>query len=170
VKPRKLEFQSPKHLHSVNCVLYVDFETRFHQISPERLAQKILRLGSSCNAISVGWHAVGRDGFEGVLEQPDMQQLRSGFMRADGSEDDAHITEEAVFKWLQLAEQHTYKQNVHKDFCEASLTFEEAQNHEEASRCYVCCLPFSVERKKVHDHCHGTGKYRGPACGRATGR
>ena len=127
-------------------------------------------MGSSCNAISVGWHAVGRDGFEDVLETSDLRHLRSGFIRANGSEDDAYITEEAVFKWLQLAEQHFYKQNMHKDFREASLSFEEVHKHEEATHCYVCCMPFSVNRKKAHDRCHGTSKYRGPACDVCNGK
>ena len=102
--PETIKFQNPNHLHFVNCVLYVDFETRFHQIEPEQVAKQIRRLGSSCNAISVGWHAVGRDGFEEVLKKRKLQPLRHGLIRADGSADDAYIAEKAVLKWLQLAE------------------------------------------------------------------
>ena len=135
--PETIKFQNPNHLHFVNCVLYVDFETRFHQMEPEQVAKQIRRLGSSCNAISVGWHAVGRDGFEEVLKKRELQPLRHGLIRADGSADDAYIAEKAVFAWLQLAEQHVYKQNVHKTFGEATMSFEEVQKHNEATHCVL---------------------------------
>ena len=37
-----------------------------------------------------------------------------------------------MLKWLQLAEQHVYKQNVHKTFLEGRVRFEEVH----AQRCH----------------------------------
>lgn len=38
------------------------------------------------------------------------------------------------------------------------------KKHARANHCYLCKQHFSVENKKVRDHCHITGQYRGPAC------
>ena len=55
------------------------------------------------------------------------------------------------------------------------LTEEEDKAHNDAENCYICEEPFMVQYSegamlqqsfkgwKVHDHCHFTGKYRGPA-------
>ena len=50
-----------------------------------------------------------------------------------------------------------------------SMTDVDRRNHRDAIVCYCCSRPFSKEderRKKVRDHCHITGKYRGAACNR----
>lgn len=38
--------------------------------------------------------------------------------------------------------------------------------HDNATICYLCMEGFTPDNIKVHDHCHITGKYRGPACNR----
>ena len=35
--------------------------------------------------------------------------------------------------------------------------------YEKASRCHICFKPFNSKDPKVRDHCHYTGRYRGPA-------
>ena len=50
-----------------------------------------------------------------------------------------------------------------------SMTDFERKSHRDAIVCYCCSRPFSEDveqRKKVRDHCHITGKYRGAACNR----
>ena len=37
-------------------------------------------------------------------------------------------------------------------------------SHENAKTCYVCENNFTNEIRKVHDHCHVTGSYRGASC------
>ena len=42
------------------------------------------------------------------------------------------------------------------------LTNEQWKRYKRASKCHICYKPFAGD-KKVSDHCHYTGKYRGPA-------
>jgi hypothetical protein len=44
------------------------------------------------------------------------------------------------------------------------LTLEQQQQHDSASTCYLCHKAFDEKHPKVKEHCHLTGRYRGPAC------
>ena len=43
------------------------------------------------------------------------------------------------------------------------LTEEENKSYENQKYCYICKKGFTKDNKKVRDHCHYTGKYRGAA-------
>ena len=43
------------------------------------------------------------------------------------------------------------------------LTEEENKSYENQNCCYICEKGFTKDTKKVRDHCHYTGKYRGAA-------
>ena len=43
------------------------------------------------------------------------------------------------------------------------LTSEEWKGYNQATKCHICFKPFGELNPKVRDHCHYTGKYRGPA-------
>ena len=43
------------------------------------------------------------------------------------------------------------------------MTKNQIQEYNEAKICYVCNVDFTDDNKKVRDHCHVTGKYRGAA-------
>ena len=43
------------------------------------------------------------------------------------------------------------------------LTRKQTKKYKEATKCHICRKPFSMGNYKVRDHCHYTGKYRGPA-------
>src|SRR5438093_11693823 len=38
------------------------------------------------------------------------------------------------------------------------------EEYDEATNCYICQENFTYDNKKVRDHCHVSGKYRGAAC------
>ncbi|XP_071055501.1 uncharacterized protein [Onthophagus taurus] len=42
------------------------------------------------------------------------------------------------------------------------LTIDEQQNFDSAENCFICQNPFTSDQVKVRDHCHISGKYRGP--------
>ena len=42
------------------------------------------------------------------------------------------------------------------------MTEDQIEEFNIATECYICKKEFSCN-DKVHDHCHFTGKYRGPA-------
>ena len=45
-----------------------------------------------------------------------------------------------------------------------NLSSEEKIHHKNAESCYVRDCSFSIENRKVRDHCHVTGGYRGASC------
>ena len=45
-----------------------------------------------------------------------------------------------------------------------NLSSEEKIHHRNASTCYVCKGDFTNENRKVRDHCHVSGNYRGASC------
>ena len=57
------------------------------------------------------------------------------------------------------------------DYCEKTknehfnqpmdLTNKDEENFQAATKCHICKKGFSEEDKRVRDHCHVTGKYRG---------
>ena len=42
------------------------------------------------------------------------------------------------------------------------LTSEEWKGYNEMTKCHICFKPFDKLNPKIRDHCHCTGKYRGP--------
>ena len=44
------------------------------------------------------------------------------------------------------------------------LSNKEKRHHKLATSCYVCKCSFTAENRKVRDHCHVLGNYRGAAC------
>jgi hypothetical protein len=72
--------------------------------------------------------------------------------------------ENAAAKFLeQLEEVSRAVKKIYNDIKPMELTTEEEEAYEEASECYFCKGSFNKEDYKVRDHCHITGKYRGPA-------
>ena len=43
------------------------------------------------------------------------------------------------------------------------LTPKEMDRYKRSERCHICFKPFKEDNPKVRDHCHYTGRYRGPA-------
>ena len=43
------------------------------------------------------------------------------------------------------------------------LTPKEMDRYKRSERCHICFKPFKEDKPKVRDHCHYTGRYRGPA-------
>ena len=43
------------------------------------------------------------------------------------------------------------------------LTKRQCKKYKKATKCHICYKPFTLRDRKVRDHCHYTGLYRGPA-------
>ena len=43
------------------------------------------------------------------------------------------------------------------------LTKRQWKRYKKATKCHICYKPFTQMNRKVRDHCHYTGLYRGPA-------
>jgi hypothetical protein len=158
-KPPRLNFDNVKLLFRSNCIVALDFETCAHSCEPIQAGPQTFKIGSSCRAISGCWHAEGCDGFEQVLEREDVRGLRHGLVRAEEHDD---VVEIVLLHLLRLAEKHHVYQNAFPVFDASSMSFEEKARHESAAVCHACLKPFgdSEDKRRVIDHCHGTGRYR----------
>ncbi|XP_030745267.1 uncharacterized protein LOC115874300 [Sitophilus oryzae] len=69
-------------------------------------------------------------------------------------------------KWF-VQELEDFAENVETVFlCDLpmdSMTLQQTNAFYKAKICHICEKPFAYDNKKVRDHCHLTGKYRGPA-------
>ena len=45
----------------------------------------------------------------------------------------------------------------------APLTKSQLKKYKRATKCHICFKPFSEKKRKVRDHCHYSGLYRGAA-------
>ena len=72
----------------------------------------------------------------------------------------------AVYKFLEaMLEEVDYCEKMkNEDFNQPmDLTNKDEENFQAATKCHICKKDFSEEDKRVRDHCHVTGKYRGAA-------
>ena len=62
-------------------------------------------------------------------------------------------------------EQEKYcNQIINKNFNKnLKMTIEDEENHQNSQNCWICNQKIINNKDKVRDHCHITGKYRGPA-------
>ncbi|XP_071581757.1 uncharacterized protein [Temnothorax nylanderi] len=58
---------------------------------------------------------------------------------------------------------HRAKEILMTNVTMAELTLDETRNFWSATSCHICERPFESQDQRVHDHCHLTGRYRGPA-------
>ncbi|XP_011858631.1 PREDICTED: uncharacterized protein LOC105556165 [Vollenhovia emeryi] len=58
---------------------------------------------------------------------------------------------------------HRAKQTLSAVVTMTSLTSDEMRSFWNANRCHICGEPFEPSDQRVRDHCHITGRYRGPA-------
>ncbi|XP_011860109.1 PREDICTED: uncharacterized protein LOC105557475 [Vollenhovia emeryi] len=58
---------------------------------------------------------------------------------------------------------HRAKQTLSAVVTMTSLTSNEMRSFWNANRCHICGEPFEPRDQRVRDHCHITGRYRGPA-------
>ena len=55
-------------------------------------------------------------------------------------------------------------QIINKNFNKnLKMTIEDEENHQNSQNCWICNQKIINNKDKVRDHCHITGKYRGPA-------
>jgi hypothetical protein len=139
------------------CVVYADFETYFDEGVGVGVAK--------CSRVaSYAYTTVGRE-----YEVP---KKHEAFLSVDDGTKD--MAEDFVMRIASLATD--YRKTLKNFEDEMHLTEEDKRTHKFATQCYLCgktgCTrdgaPESL--KLVRDHCHITGKYRGPACVKCNAR
>ncbi|XP_071632794.1 uncharacterized protein [Temnothorax longispinosus] len=58
---------------------------------------------------------------------------------------------------------HCVKNILFDIVCMVDLTRDEWDTFHSAAQCHICEKPFAPDNNRVRDHCHLTGRYRGPA-------
>ncbi|XP_024877133.1 uncharacterized protein LOC112457997 [Temnothorax curvispinosus] len=58
---------------------------------------------------------------------------------------------------------HCVKNILFDIVCMVDLTRDEWDTFHSAAQCHICEKPFAPDKNRVRDHCHLTGRYRGPA-------
>jgi Recombination endonuclease VII len=74
---------------------------------------------------------------------------------------------DAIYKFFEdLFEEEKQIDQYMREFekTKTILTKDDKNEYNHAKVCYVCNESFTQENYKVKDHCHVTGKFRGPAC------
>ena len=77
-----------------------------------------------------------------------------------------HRGKNAVYKFLEaMLEEVDYCEKTKNEHFDQpmDLTNKDEENFQAATKCHICKKDFSEEDKRVRDHCHVTGKYRGAA-------
>ena len=82
---------------------------------------------------------------------------------------DLHRGKDAIKDWCKSLKNQVEKAIKYKQKDMEPLTSEQRKSHKAAKKCFICQKCFKKEDKedfkmrKVRDHCHYTGKYRGAA-------
>ncbi|EZA48753.1 hypothetical protein X777_13146 [Ooceraea biroi] len=58
---------------------------------------------------------------------------------------------------------HRVKSILSRNVSMVELTRDEREKYNSATHCHICEKPFALDDTRVRDHCHLTGRYRGPA-------
>ena len=76
-----------------------------------------------------------------------------------------NIRDDAAEKFLNqvLAAATICRQHLANKIPMKQLSQEQCREYNNATKCSICARPFKSADKKVHDHDHLTGEYRGPA-------
>jgi len=142
-----LAFKNHKHLMRVSIVVYADFESFTRPIDtcnpdPEKVSQKNIK---SMNPLDSAFFVKCL----GKFSQPVL------FTKTRQEENVSHIFVERLEKEIDRVWSSEVKPMM--------MTDEDKINFDFATRCWICQKDFVEGDKKISDHCHYSGKFRGAA-------
>ena len=132
------------------CVVYADLEA-FTEPTDRMLGPKTRMVAAQDKIASIGYHAVGRDGFVPTA------RYKSRVMFA--CHDALNLGIPFLFEMLQLANEFLLTEQFGINWQRG-----EQELHTKTEECMYCNRCFTQARKKCADHNHLTGDYRGAAC------
>lgn len=76
-----------------------------------------------------------------------------------------HRDPNCITWFVQQLEQLAFHVNdvIYTNVSMSKLSKEQRKEFDDATQCHVCEKPFAMDNTRVRDHCHLTGRYRGPA-------
>ncbi|XP_070531293.1 uncharacterized protein, partial [Cardiocondyla obscurior] len=141
-----LSFSNHDHKERVPFVVYADLECVLQKIDPPSSPKQTTFNYQRHEVFSVGYYV--RCSFDESLSR---YKYRRGL----------DCVEWFVEQLVKLA--HRVKTIMLKTVPMETLSNAQRQEHKNATVCHMCKNPFAVGEKRVRDHCHLTGRYRGPA-------
>ena len=147
----KIKFSNLKNLVPVPFVIYADLEALLIPIQ-SRTADN-----AASYTLKTHKHEACSYGYKVVCCEND--KFSKPFKMFRG-EDSVYKFFEALFEEEKEIQQHMKKFKR----TDMILTKDQITAHAIAKECYVCHTNFTAEVKKVRDHCHVSGNYRGAAC------
>ena len=149
-KLKQIKFKNQHRQQEVNNVIFSDIEC-YMKGTDEKIGSKTSKISEHVpNAIGYSWHSkneIHRSG--NLLSLPQAELVRRSYFGPD-------CIKEYVRDFLEMETKHSFKINKATLFTEEDKLYHDANDI-----CYICnknCV------NKVRDHCHQTGRYRGPAC------
>ena len=142
-----VQYSDGQFQFKIPFIMYADFESILEPIHGPENNLGISSTRGINNHIPSGW-CVHREFAYGKVENP--LKLYRG--------------EECIKKFCN----HVIGEACHlyQSFPEKPIKFltpKEMDKYKKSERCHICFKPFKEDKPKVRDHCHYTGRYRGPA-------
>ena len=146
-KLKQIKFKNQHKQQEVNNVLFSDIEC-YMKGTDEKIGSNTYKISEHAPiAIGYSWHS--RDQWQSMTEGQSENLLRRSYFGPDCIKD-------YVRDLLEIETKHSIQINKAMLFTE-----EDKMYHDANDICHICnknCV------NKVRDHCHQTGRYRGPAC------
>jgi len=114
-----------------------------------------LRADTDGNTTRYQKHIASSVGLKVVSEFEDLIYYKPEIIRAD-----TNVTTYFLNRLFELEKEINEIMKTNKPMV---MTKQDWIIHNTATECHICKHPFTGHEKKVRDHCHITGKYRGPA-------
>ena len=147
-----IKFKSFRETVKINFVIYADLESILQKLTvtqKEEMGQEQTEKLQKHVACSYGYKVVCC--YDEKLSKP--FKMYRGLDSVDKFFTDIFEEEEEILEKLNKFQKTPM-----------DMSNEEKMHHRKATRCYVCNCDFNAENRKVRDHCHVLGKYRGAAC------
>ncbi|XP_070528291.1 uncharacterized protein [Cardiocondyla obscurior] len=141
-----LSFSNHDNKERVPFIVYADLKCVLRKIDPPSSPEQTTFNYQRHEVFSVGYYV--RCSFDELLSR---YEYRRGL----------DCIEWFVEQLVKLA--HRVKTIILKTVPMETLSNAQREKHENATVCHVYESPFEVDEKRVRDHCHLTGRYRGPA-------
>lgn len=157
---KKIKFKNFAHKIQVPFVIYADFEAiteKLTEKTDEDEETKNTEEDALAKSSTTPYqkHKLVSYGFQVVSQTGETYDYQTGVLKGS---DDADIAERFLKKL-----QFTVRQLLKTIDKKMEMTDSDTRDFEKADTCHICKKKFINGEKKVRDHCHATGKYRGAA-------
>jgi len=149
----EVKFRSVRKQLRQPFVIYADFECLTTAYNEMRANMDDTNAQSNTNYYQK--HIPSSVGLKVVSEFEDLLYFKPEITR-----DDTDVTTYFLNKLFEIEKAIDEKMNINKPI---AMTKQDEFIHQITTECHICKRPFLSGDRKVRDHCHITGKYRGPA-------